>query len=186
MPPPLPRPDSRTRMAAPRREKRGKAGLIATISVVVLLVVVTGILATRMLNGAHGSNANGGHASTGSATPPVPEVGMNTPKMTYPNMRAELLKYYGLLPGDTEDAFGYLAPNFRPKVNFAEYQAFYGSLSAVSIRDIVPDGPNSVNAVVTFVKVHGGTTHEPYHFVFTPGTDRLLIVSGARVGSNSN
>jgi serine/threonine protein kinase len=185
-PPPLPRPDSRTRMAAPRREKRGHAGLIATISVVVLLVVVTGILATRMLNGANGSNANGGHTSTNSATPPVPEVGMNTPKMTYANMRAELLKYYGLLPGDTEDAFGYLAPNFRPKVNFAGYQAFYESLSAVSIHDIVPDGPNSVNAVVTFVKMHGGTTHEPYHFVFTPGSDRLLIVSGARVGSNSN
>jgi serine/threonine protein kinase len=185
-PPPLPRPDSRTRVTVPRRAKRGNAGLIATISVVVLLVVVTGILATRMLNGPHSSNAHGGHPSTSSTTPPVPEVGMDTPKMTYANMRAELIKYYGLLPGDTRDAFDYLAPDFRPKVDFDQYQAFYASLSAVSIHDIVPDGSNSVNAMVTFVKAHGGTTHELYHFVFTTGSDRLLLVSGARAGSNSN
>ncbi len=188
-PPSITRPESGTRIAAPitkpRREKRGNAGLIATISVVVLLVVITGILATRMLNKANGSNASGGsQASTSSTTPAVPEVGMNTPKMNYLNMRALLVKYYGLLPGDTQDAFGYLAPDFRPKTSFASYQAFYSSLSAVSIRDILPDGPNSVNAVVTFVKVHGGTTHELYHFVFTQGADRLLLLSGARVGSS--
>src|SRR5205807_6862464 len=118
-------------MAPPHEPKpqRGKVGLIATICVVVLLVVVTGILATRMLTGSSGGNTAGRQPAT-SATG-ANQAGANSgpvPTVDYTQMRAELINYYTLLPNDTQDAWGYLAPDFRPKTTFADFQKFYAGL----------------------------------------------------------
>jgi serine/threonine protein kinase len=185
MPPPG-TPAQRTRVTPPqppKRPKRGNAGLIATISVVVLLVVVTGILATRMLTNSHDTNtANHPPASTTGAN----QAGANTgpvPTVDYTQMRAELINYYTLLPNDTQDAWGYLAPNFRPKTTFADFQKFYAGLNSVSVKNIMPVSNDTVDATITFVKSGGVTTHERYRFVFERGPERLLIVSGIRIGS---
>ena len=185
-PPPVNRPDSRTRVTVPHppapnppaaRRRRGNAGLIATISVVVLLVVVTGILATRALTRSHNQNTAANRpALTQTTTPNVPEIGANPlPRLTYPQMRALLISYYDFLPGDTKDAYNDLGTGYQNKTGYASFQGFYSTISAVSVKDIVPGGADSLDAVVTFVKAGGGTTHEPYRFWFTIAHDRLLI-----------
>jgi serine/threonine-protein kinase len=183
--PMTPPPASRTRIAAaPKRQKRGSAGLIATICVVVLLVVVTGIIASKMLNRPHNTNATGGSAAvTSTTTPPVPEVGVNTaPKLTYSQMRTQLINYYSLLPNDTQDAFGDLAPHYQQKTGFNNFSGFYAGISSVNVKDILPIGADGLQAVVTFVKSGGGTTHELYRFTFTIGQHKLLISNAVRVG----
>ncbi|HEY4020237.1 MAG TPA: serine/threonine-protein kinase [Pseudonocardiaceae bacterium] len=182
-PPPMRGPDPRTRIRPPDKRKRGSAGLIATICVVLLLVVVTGILATRALNTPHSSNAgNGARSVTNTGTPNVPEVGTDSaPKLTYAQMRTLLIDYYSLLPSDTADAFKDLATGYQQKTGAANFRAFYAGISAVSVKNIVAAGPGSLRAVVTFVKANGVTTHEPYHFSFTVGHDQLLISDAVRV-----
>ncbi|HEX4224046.1 MAG TPA: serine/threonine-protein kinase, partial [Pseudonocardiaceae bacterium] len=78
--PVLPPPEPRTRVVVPGRSKRVNAGLIATICVVVLLVVVTGILATKVLNKPHNSNAAnaGSRPTVSTTTPDVPEAGTDS------------------------------------------------------------------------------------------------------------
>jgi hypothetical protein len=175
-------PDSRTRVTAGNKRRRGNAGLIATICVIVLLVVVTGILATRALDKPHGSNATGNHSSS-STTPNVPEVGMDsTPKLDYAHMRVALSNYYALLPGDPNDAFNLLSTGYQRKTGFANFVKFYAGISQVTVRDILPLGPGNVSGVVTFVKEGGGTTHELYHFTFTVDHDKLLMSNAVRVG----
>jgi serine/threonine protein kinase len=156
MAPPL-MPAPRTRVVAAGKPKRGNAGLIATICVVVLLVVVTGILATKALNKPHTDNA------------------ATTPKLTYLNMRQQLIAYYALLPADTDDAFADLSPAYQDKTGAASFRAFYAGISQVSVKDILPEGPGNVEATMTFVKANGATSHELYHFSFTAGHGKLLI-----------
>ena len=185
-PPPV---TPRTRIAPPRqpdrprRSRRGSAGLIATICVVVLLVVVAGVLATRALNKPHGPSTAANHPVTNST---VNEAGANpgpVPKVDYPQMRAELMNYYTLLPSDTLDAWAYLAKNFKPKTTYADFQKFYAGMSSVRVSNILPVNSDTVDAVVTFAKAAGGTTNERYRFTFAPGTDKLLITSGVRLGN---
>jgi serine/threonine-protein kinase len=186
MPPPL-TPPPRTRMAPPQEPKgpkRGNAGLIATVSVVVLLVVVAGILATTMLNRSHGSNTATNRPA--SNTTGANQAGDNSgpvPTVDYTQMRAELINYYTLLPNDTQDAWNYLAPDFRPRTTFADFQKFYAGMNAVSVKNILPASGDTVDATITFVRSGGVTTHERYRFTFERGQDRLLIVSGIRLGS---
>jgi hypothetical protein len=183
-PPPMRGPDPRTRISAADKHKRGSAGLIATICVVVLLVVVTGILATRALNPPHSSNAGNGSGSqraTNTGTPNVQAGTDSAPKLTYAQMRAQLISYYALLPADTDDAFKDLATGYQQKTGAANFRAFYAGISSVTVSDIVPAGPAGLRAVMTFVKVNGVTTHELYHFSFTVGHDRLLISAAGRV-----
>jgi serine/threonine protein kinase len=188
LPPPIV-PPQRTRVTPsqppqpPKRPRRGNAGLIATICVVVLLVVVTGILATRMLT-KHDTNTAADHPA--SSTTGANQAGANAgpvPTVDYTQMRAELIDYYTLLPNDTQDAWSCLAPNFRPKTTFADFQKFYAGMTSVGVKNIVPVAGNTVDAVVTFARAGGATTHERYRFTFEPGLDRLLIVSGVRLGS---
>ncbi|HJP79435.1 MAG TPA: serine/threonine-protein kinase [Pseudonocardiaceae bacterium] len=183
-PAPMPRiRDSRTRVTRTDERRRGSAGLIATICVVVLLVVVTGILATRALNQPHGGNAGGSHSSSGSTTPNVPEVGVDpAAKLDYSHMRVALNNYYALLPGDPNDAFDLLSPGYQKKTGFQNFVKFYAGINQVTVRDILPLGPGNVSGVVTFVKEGGGTTHELYHFTFTIDHDKLLMSNAVRVG----
>lgn len=183
VPAPMPRiPASRPKVPVGNERRRGSAGLIATICVIVLLVVVTGILATRALDKPHGSNATGNHSSS-STTPNVPEAGMDSaPKLDYQHMRVALSNYYALLPGDPNDAFNLLSSGYQRKTGFQNFVKFYAGISQVTVRDILPLGPGNVSGVVTFVKEGGGTTHELYHFTFTLDHDRVLMSNAVRVG----
>ena len=176
----MPPPASRTRVVAPGKPKRSNAGLIATICVVVLLVVVTGILATMALNKPHDTNAaNAGNRPTvGTTTPNVPDVGTDsTPQLNYLNMRKQLIEYYALLPADTDDAFADLSPVYQKKTGAANFRAFYAGINQVSVKDVVQKGPGSVEATLTFVTAGGATSHELYFFTFTTGHGQLLIAN---------
>jgi hypothetical protein len=184
--------NQRTRVAParrpepPKRSKRASAAMIAIISVVALLVIVTGVIVTRAVNKSHNSAAAGNHPVT--TTSGVNVAGANpgpgpVPTADYAQMRAELINYYTLLPSDTQDAWAYLAPNFRPKISYPEFQQFYATMSSVRVSDIVPVTKGTVDAVVTFTKAAGGTTHERYRFTFAVLSDKLLITSGIRLGN---
>jgi serine/threonine protein kinase len=184
-------PSSRTRIVSPaslRRPKRNRAGLIAGIAVVVLVVVVAGALLTKAIDRppatSNASSTGSQSTTTTTTTPPVPEVGVNpAPKLTYLQMRAQLLQYYSLLPANTQAAFDELAPHYQKKTGgLGTFQSFYAGISSIDVKDVLPIGLASVSAVLTFTKTSGQVTHELYRFVFVIQHGKMLMFDANRVG----
>jgi len=210
---------SRTRLAPPLpvreplpagRPRRGRAGLIAAITLAVLLLAGVGVLVTRAfdqpnstsnassasvgsnsvsggsggVSGSGGSGGGGLSQPTTTTTPPVPEVGTDTaPKLTYPLMRTQVIQYYSLLPDNTTAAFAELTPHFQAKIGgYGSFQSFYAGISSIGVKDVQPLGPGSVSAVLTFTRTSGQVSHELYRFVFVIQHGKMLMFDGSRFG----
>lgn len=86
-------------------------------------------------------------------------------------------RYYSLLPGDTDAAFALLGPSAQAKSNGrGGFDAFYGGLSSVSVRNLRRVDDATVTATVVFVGRDGRTSSEPYRFVMATGADGGTIM----------
>ena len=88
-------------------------------------------------------------------------------------------RYYALLPGNTDAAFGLLGPRARSQSGgVVGFESFYGRMQSVTVQNPRSVGDNTVTAVVRFVQKDGTSSNEPYRFVMrTDGSGRMIMES---------
>jgi eukaryotic-like serine/threonine-protein kinase len=85
--------------------------------------------------------------------------------------------YYGLLPGNTDEAWERLSPEARAESGGrAGFDGFYATIESVSLQNARRTGENTVEGTVVFTRVDGTTTNEPYRFVLGTDEDGRTIV----------
>ncbi len=91
-------------------------------------------------------------------------------------------RYYALLPGNTEAAFALLGPRARSQAGGAVgFTTFYARMQSVTVQNPRLIGNDTVAATVHFVQKDGTTSNEPYRFVMTDGSGRMIMDSFSRM-----
>ncbi|MCE7000451.1 serine/threonine protein kinase [Saccharothrix sp. S26] len=92
-----------------------------------------------------------------------------------------LSDYYALLPNDLETAYGRLTDGFKAARarTFADYQSWWGRMSAVSVSDVRADGPQQVSATVSYTFKGGGTQSERHVYALVQ-VDGQWMIDGQR------
>jgi hypothetical protein len=102
-------------------------------------------------------------------------------------------KYYGLLPGNRNEAWSLLSPEAQAASGGRQsYDSFWAGIASVSLGSVRTPGPGAVEADVHFTRVDGSTTAEHYRwFVSDSGGHQViqafsrLDVTGPSPGSSS-
>jgi serine/threonine protein kinase len=123
---------------------------------------------TPQANGPGGGQVAAPPATT--AAPPAPDN-----QFTFVAMTNLVSRYYGLLPGDVNDAYELLSPQYQAKVAFPEFTAFYGTITQVTPSNFRQIAPTKIVALINFVTQRGAVTHEPYVFTFVSQNGTLII-----------
>ena len=153
----------------------GRRVRLAVLVVIALLAVGTAVFVVdRAGRGTPQAGQGNGAASSTVTGPPTLAAG----PPTFPAMSNLVTKYYGLLPGDVNDAWLLLSTQYRAKVTFDQFRAFYNTIAQVVPNNFHQVGPNSITAVINFVTRKGAVTHEPYRFTIV-NQNGLLIIDNA-------
>lgn len=178
-PPPPPPP---TRVSVPPPRRRGRARLAIAIVLVVLAVGTAVVLVEAAARGNHLASGPQSGAATTPATASTPATGDDNTPPTFIAMAALVRHYYTLLPGDLTDAYQLLSPNYQAAHPFDQFTAFYEGIRTVSAGQFKKTGPDTVDAVITFVRQDGETTHEPYGFTIVRRHGKLVIDQAVQLG----
>jgi serine/threonine protein kinase len=152
----------------PRPAKRRSGRLVLVIAVALLAVGAAVVLVNQVGRGS--TTAGPGHGATPTTTHPG-----DTGPPTFTAMSDLITRYYGMLPGDVQDAYQLLSANYRFHHPFASVRGFYAGIASVSPGGFAFVRPNTVRAVITFVTKRGGTSHEPYRFTIVRRHGALAI-----------
>ncbi|WP_158850984.1 serine/threonine-protein kinase [Saccharothrix deserti] len=171
---------------APSEERRGDRKALAALAIVALIATA---VVVYLVNRGEGDNTTTAGPTTGSEASTQPanaDPGTTQPTGTVPAEQptttaqpepttqtttqppAEigadqaLSDYYGLLPGNTEAAYSRLTDRFKANWSptFADYQGWWGQMSAVSVSNVQAVGPDTVSATVSYTFKSGGTQSE--------------------------
>ncbi|MFI9009122.1 serine/threonine-protein kinase [Actinosynnema sp. NPDC053489] len=87
--------------------------------------------------------------------------------------------YYGLLPNDLQTAYSRLTDRFKATraPSFADYQAFWGQMSAVTVGNVRAVGPEQVAATVSYTFKSGGTQTEQHVYTLAKVNGQWAIDS---------
>ncbi|MFD7658651.1 protein kinase, partial [Actinosynnema sp. NPDC059797] len=118
-----------------------------------------------------------------TTTPPPEQTTTTPPEQPPADVPADraLGDYYALLPGNLEAGYARLSDGFKARFapSFADYQAFWGQMSAVSVTDVRPVGGNEVAATVTYTYRNGGSQPERHVYTLVK-TDGGWLIDGQR------
>ncbi len=107
-----------------------------------------------------------------SQKPPPPDPGVA--------MSAFVSMYYGLLPDNPTDAFGYLAPSMQNNGGLSGYQKFWATIASVSVSNTNVDPvAGTVTFDVVYDRVNGTTLSQQQIFTLAPNGTSFLIASTA-------
>jgi serine/threonine protein kinase len=122
------------------------------------------------------SRASSGSSASSSPSSPSPPV-LPRPRQLENAVR----DYYALLPGNLEQAYSLLTEGFKSSRSqtFADYESFWGRMSAVQVSDVTAGGGNTVAATVTYTEEGGGTQSERHVYSLVEQDGRWLIDSQA-------
>jgi len=180
---------------APPRERRGSRGLIAAL-LAGALVIAAVIVAIALANRKDPNPAAGGAPTTSVTHPTSPATHPSSPAattsqrqssspsqktsvtnpattpITQPGGSAAQLAqavtdYYGLLPGNVQQAWSRLTPAYQNSTEpngFADYQQFWSQFSQVAISGVTAKAPNHVEATITYVGKNGSRNEERRSF----------------------
>ncbi|PSL56175.1 serine/threonine protein kinase [Saccharothrix carnea] len=191
--------------AARGEEKRGdRKALIALAAVALIAIAAVAYLLTRGDNAGSpsaGSTTTGETTTTAAAADPTttdaPTQTTEEPEPTTtaatttttttdaPQPPAEvgpdqaLSDYYGLLPNNLETAYGRLTDGFKAAraQTFADYQAWWGQMSAVTVSNVRAVGPEQVAATVSYTFKSGGTQSEEHLYTLVKVNGQWAIDS---------
>ncbi|HEX4722605.1 MAG TPA: protein kinase [Pseudonocardiaceae bacterium] len=170
----------RHRLRSVHEARPGRRLRTAMVVVIALIAVGTAVFVVdRAGKGNPQAGPTGGASSTVTG-PPTLAAG----PPTFTAMSNLVTKYYGLLPGDVNDAWMLLSTQYRSKVTFDQYRAFYNTIAQVVPNNFQQVGPNSITAVINFVTRKGATTHEPYRFTIV-NQGGLLIIDDAVMANHA-
>lgn len=169
-----PPPPTRVRMPPQRRRR---PVLLVVVLALVVLAVGTTVVVLDVVDRGNNRVASGppSHPATPPTTTSAPATG-DDGTLTFTAMSDLVRHYYGLLPDDVTDAYQLLSPNYQAAHPFGEVQTFYGGISSVTASNFRKVGPDTMDAVITFVRqADGVTTHEPYAFTIVRRHGKLVI-----------
>lgn len=190
---------------------RRRGAWIAVAALAVLLVALGALfLATRGDDGTPVAGGSTTPSATTATTPP-PTTASDTPSDTPSDTASDtpsdtptssasstadtgaptaddlanaLTSYYALLPGDTDTSFQRLTPSYQqsPSGGIDGYRQFWGSITSVTVSDVVASPPDTVTATLSYVFDDGRTAVERTTFGFVDQDGQLLIDSSQVVG----
>ena len=190
---------------APGEEKRGDRKALIALAVVALIAIAA--VAYLLTRDDGGGTPSAGSGTTGETTAQTTSAAGNPPAQTTttteqpqpttttttaapePTTASQppaeigpdqaLSDYYGLLPGNLETAYGRLTDNFKAAraSSFADYQAFWGGMSAVSVSNVRALGPQQVAATVSYTFKSGGTQAEQHVYTLVKVNGQWAIDS---------
>ncbi|MFD0200629.1 MULTISPECIES: serine/threonine-protein kinase [Saccharothrix] len=193
--------------AAPGEEKRGdRKALIALAVVALISIAAVAYLLNRGDDAGSpsaGPTTTGGTATgevtTSAAAPTTTDAAPQTTEEPEPTTTAApttttpspaqppaevgpdqaLSDYYGLLPNDLETAYGRLTDGFKAarSPSFADYQAWWGQMSAVTVSNVRAVGPEQVAATVSYTFKSGGTQSEQHLYTLVKVNGQWAIDS---------
>ncbi|TQM79113.1 serine/threonine protein kinase [Saccharothrix saharensis] len=105
--------------------------------------------------------------STQDTTQPPAEIGPDQ----------ALSDYYGLLPTNLEPAYARLTDGFKAARarTFADYQGWWGQMSAVSVSNVRAVGPEQVTATVSYTFKGGATQSENHLYTLVKVNGQWMI-----------
>lgn len=182
--------------AVPAQAGRGKNDRVRSIVLTVLAIVaaaLVGILVASLLSsGNSDNNGQGGASPTTSPQQQVTTTSETTTTTTtettttttttetptgpsaadYENAVRE---YYGLLPGNKDEAWARMTPAAQEKGGGREaYEAFWGGIATVTVLSAAASG-NEVAVALQFTKTDGSTSNEAYLLQLLEENGQLLI-----------
>jgi hypothetical protein len=94
-------------------------------------------------------------------------------------LAATVSRYYSLLPGNVDEAFGLLTADYQTRVAGGRqaYQRFVDGFSAVTATDVTGSPPSTVTATVTYTTKSGQVTRERTTFGLVDAGGALKISS---------
>ncbi len=157
-----------------RRRRPVRLAMVVVIALVAVGIAVFVVDRTGTGGTPQAAGSSGAAPPVATSTPPTLPAG----PPTFPAMTNLVMKYYGLLPGDVNGAWLLLSSQYRTKVTFEQFRAFYNTIAEVVPNNFHQVGPNTITAVINFVTRRGAVTHEPYRFTIV-NRDGLLIIDNA-------
>jgi hypothetical protein len=156
------------------RRRRSPARLAMVVVIALVAVGAAVFVVDRAGRGAAPQASSGTTPPVAVSTPPTLPAG----PPTFLAMTNLVTKYYGLLPGDVNDAWLLLSSQYQTRVTFDQFRAFYATVAQVVPDNFHQVGPTTITAVINFVTRKGAVTHEPYRFTIG-SRDGLLIIDNA-------
>jgi len=160
-----------------------------------LLISIAAVIVALNLNDSDDPSTNAADASSTTtpsttATTPAPTTpAATTEAQTSPppsppaapgpaEFIAAVQTYYGLLPGQLDEAYSYLGPAVQDQANGREgYANFWGQFSEVEAEDVQADG-TTVTLTIVYTRNDGSTFREPYILELGTADDgRVLILT---------
>ncbi|WP_306364806.1 serine/threonine-protein kinase [Nocardia sp. CC227C] len=124
--------------------------------------------------------------STTTSTNPGTTTTTTTPTTTPPtttaptpgNVTAFVRNYYGMLPGDVSGAWSMLSPSYQAATGgFNSYAQFWGTIAAVRIGAVTPQGDHRAVVSLTYVLKNGSTDSENRWIQVDDSGGRMLITA---------
>ncbi|MEU4761844.1 serine/threonine-protein kinase [Actinosynnema sp. NPDC023794] len=174
-------------VAPPNEEKRGDRKALVALAVVALIAIA---FVAWLVNRGDGASPSAGSGTTSetttqptsdapaetqpaqtteddqptttTTTEPEPTTATTTQPPADIGPDQALSDYYGLLPNNLEVAYGRLTDGFKAAKTqtFADYQGWWGQMSAVTVSNVQAVGPQQVTATVSYTFKSGGTQTE--------------------------
>jgi eukaryotic-like serine/threonine-protein kinase len=187
----------------PQPQRRRDRRMPVLLTVLAVLAVGAGVTAAILSSGAGAGTggtpealpatsapaappASGPTTTTAAPTPSPTQARPTTeapPPTTEPSVPegtdavAFVQGYYGLLPGNVDDAWQLLSSQAQSASGGrGSYERFWADMASVSVQDPRQTGKDTVEGTVVFTRRDGTTTSEPYRFVMGTGTDGQLIM----------
>jgi serine/threonine protein kinase len=153
------------------RPRRGRVLALVAVLVAVALVLA-GIVLLRSRGGNEPATAPQPQPSSTSTSAPPPTTAppttapaTSTPPPAPPNatqLAAVVSRYYSLVPGNLDEAFGLLTADYQTRVADGRqaYQRFWDGYSAVTATDVTGAPPSTATATITYTTKGGQVVRE--------------------------
>jgi serine/threonine protein kinase len=177
----------------PATGRRPRRGLVAAIvALVVLAGTAVALLVSNLERPTAGTDptpAITGTSGTGSApvsTEPstTPSGDDTTGEPTTAELAQAVIDYYGLLPDDTDAAWGLLTASYQRQTGGRDsYEDFWNDIDTVTVTAVRATAPDSVQATITYVEKSGNresTERRSFRLVRSDGVlkiDQSSVVS---------
>jgi hypothetical protein len=183
------------------RSRRG-VPVAALVVVLAAVLVAAGIVAAVLANqrtdrrgtaapttsavsqaGPADGSATGPASPTSTAPPPSTTTTVaataSSPQNPADQLRATIQSYYALMPGDLSDGWNWMTAAYQTQHagGFSGYQRFWSAIERVTVLDVSPTSPSSVDATIDYFYRNGQVVEELTHFGMAFEDGRWKIAS---------
>lgn len=107
----------------------------------------------------------------------------NAQSITFESMRDFVTAYYGLLPGEPQQAWNKLDPEYQRQTGRDDYLGFWSELRSVTVLSVSPRDTSSVVVRLRYTRPDGTSDTENRSVSVTSSNGQLLISDSQRIGA---